>query len=363
MVFVIIALTLKIHTPKTPLIAGIKAVDWLGSLTIAGGTLMLLLGLQLGGGFRPWGSATVICLLVFAIVTLAIFAVVEWRVAHYPVLPLHLFADRSNVATLLVDFFHGIVFTQASYFLPIYFQSVLGASPLLSGVWILPFAIAVSLTAVAAGGYIKATGRYLDPIRLGLLLTVLGSGLFLYFPARSASWARLAAFQIIAGVGVGANFQPPLIALQSNVPAQDNASATASFGLVRNVASAVAVVAGSAAFAGEMGAQRDVLRRALGDRVAALLSGANAQGNLFVVGTLDAAQREVVRLAFFNALRHVWIESVCFAAAGLVACLLIRNRKLDREHVEVKTGLEGEEARRKIVEERRMREKKTGSSV
>ena len=44
---------------------GLKAVDWLGSLTIVGGTLMLLLGLEFGGVARPWDSATVICLIVF----------------------------------------------------------------------------------------------------------------------------------------------------------------------------------------------------------------------------------------------------------------------------------------------------------
>lgn len=34
---------------------------------------------------------------------------------------------------------------------------------------------------------------------------------------------------------------------------------------------------------------------------------------------------------------------VCFAAAGLLVCLLIRHKKLDKTHVEVKIGLAGEE--------------------
>ena len=359
---VIIALTLRIHTPKTPLIAGIKAVDWMGSLTIAGSTIMLLLGLQLGGAFYPWDSATVICLLVFSIVTLGVFVVVEWRVARYPILPLHLFANIANVATLLVVFCHGIVFTQGAYFLPMYFQSVLGAPALLSGVWLLPFAVSLSLMSMVTGIYIKVTGRYLDPIRLGFVLTVLGSGLWYILP-RTTSWAKIIIFQIITGIGVGANFQPPLIALQSNVPAQNNASATAAFSLMRNVASAVAVVTGSVAFSNRMSAQQDMLRSVVGDAVAGLLSGDKVQGNLFVVNTLDESQQRIIRDAFFRAMRDVWVETVCFAAAGLLACLLIPNKKLDKQHVEVKTGLEGEEARRKIAEERKMKKEKGESKV
>lgn len=37
------------HNPKTGLRDGLKAVDWFGSLSILGMTLMLLLGLEFGG--------------------------------------------------------------------------------------------------------------------------------------------------------------------------------------------------------------------------------------------------------------------------------------------------------------------------
>lgn len=191
---------------------------------------MLLLGLQLGGTTYTWDSSTVICLIVFGIVTFVVFAIVEWYFARHPILPLHLYTNISNLATLLVVFFHGVTFTQASYFLPLYFQSVLGAEPLLSGVWLLPFAISLSMSSMATGIYIKKTGRYLDCIRLGFVLSVLGSGL-LYDLPDSTAWAKIILYQIITGIGLGLNFQPPLIALQSNVSPQHNAAATASFSL------------------------------------------------------------------------------------------------------------------------------------
>lgn len=60
--FVIILFLLDIETPKTPILAGLKAIDWIGVMTITGGTIMFLLGLEYGGISFPWTSATVLSL-------------------------------------------------------------------------------------------------------------------------------------------------------------------------------------------------------------------------------------------------------------------------------------------------------------
>ncbi len=113
--FFILLFFLDLKTPRTPFIEGIKAIDWIGSLTIVGGTLMFLFGLQYGGAVFPWDSATVICLLVFGVVTWGIFGFWEWKFAKYPIMPMGLFASRTRLATLGVVFFHGFVFISGSY--------------------------------------------------------------------------------------------------------------------------------------------------------------------------------------------------------------------------------------------------------
>lgn len=358
--FAIIALSLKLQTPKTPVLAGIRAIDWVGSLAIAGGIVMFLLGLQFGGTSHPWSSAIVIGLIAGGAVTLILFGLIEWNFAHHPIIPMHLFTRVTNLAAILIGFFHGVAFTEAAYFLPLYFQSVLGVEPLLSGVILLPFVLALSVTSAAAGIYLKVTGRYIGCIRLGLVLSVLGCGLFYDLP-RSKTWSKIVLYQIIAGIGIGANFQPPLIVLQCNVSPQDNGTATASFSVVRSLASAVGVVIGSVAFANKMESQHTDLRNELGDYLADAFSGANAQANLFLVSTLNSSQRSYVRGAFLRSLQDVWIETVCFAAAGLIASLFIRNAKLDRTHTEVRTGLEGEEERHRIALEKRRKPKRSGT--
>ena len=350
---------LKLDTPKTPLLAGMKAIDWVGSLVLIGGLLMFLLGLEFGGTIYPWNSVTVICLIVFGAVTLIIFVVVERYVARYPIVPVHLYSNVSNAAILIVNLFHGIILTCTIYFLPLYCQAVLGESPLLSGVLLLPFAISMSVATVSTGTYLKKTGRYLDCIRLGFVLLVLGLGLSYDFPV-SKTWSKITVYQIISGFGVGLIFQPPLIALQSNVSPQDNAAATSSFGAVRNVASAIGVVLGSVIVANKMDAQQDMLIMALGASTANLYSGSNAQANVLLINNLNGAQQAIVRKAFWTSIRNIWILAVCFSAAGLLVSLLIRRKTLNKTHVEVKTGLAGEEERRNLVIEHRDEKRRAG---
>ena len=357
--FFIVLLLLKLETPKTSLLSGIKAIDWIGTLTLVGGLLMFLLGLSFGGTTYSWDSPAVICLIVFGIVAIGLFFIVERYVAYSPIVPIHLYSNTSNFAIILVNLCHGIVFTSCTYFLPLYCQSVLGSSPLLSGVLLLPFAGAMSIAAVGSGVYLKKTGRFLDCIRGGVVLLVLGIGLFYDLPD-GKYWPKIVLYQLVAGFGVGLLFQPPMIALQNNVPAQDNAAATASFGLVRSLASAIGVVLGNVAFSNKMNDQYDSIIDALGASAAIRFSGANAQASILTIASLSRLQQQVVDDAFYTSIKDIWIVAVCFAAVGLFVCLLIRHKKLEKTHVEVKTGLAGEAERRKILLEQRKRRQANG---
>lgn len=113
--FLLIALFLDVHNPKTKLVEGLRAIDWLGSFSILGLTLMLLLGLNFGGVTFPWDSPKVICLIVFGALMSIFFVFSELRIARYPLMPIELFRHPSNVASLLVCFMHGFVSTIISF--------------------------------------------------------------------------------------------------------------------------------------------------------------------------------------------------------------------------------------------------------
>ncbi|GAB0131878.1 hypothetical protein EsDP_00000333 [Epichloe bromicola] len=338
-VLAILLFVLKLHNPRTPAREGLMAIDWLGSLLIIGGTLMLLLGLEFGGVQHPWDSATVICLVVFGVVTVVLFVVYESRVAKYPVMPVSLFRHRTSVAAFSLSFMHAFANMGGSYWLPLYFQAVMGATSLLSGVYLLPFVLSLSFTSALTGIAIKRTGNYKLPIMIGVAIMTLGFGL-LVGVGDDRNWARIIIFQIIAGIGVGPNFQAPLIALQTNVEPRDIGVATASFGFLRQLGTSISVVAGGVIFNNQMQAQRGYLESQLDPSLASLFAGSQAAASVHVVAGLRGNDAAVVKHAYWNALQKMYILFTCAAFAGLVISLGITQRKLSKHHTEHKTGLQ-----------------------
>lgn len=107
--FILLLTFLDVHNPKTAVVDGLKAVDWFGSISILAVTLMILLGLEFGGATFPWKSPQVLCLIIIGALISGIFIFSEKRLARYPLMPLDLFKNGSNVASLLLCFLHGMV--------------------------------------------------------------------------------------------------------------------------------------------------------------------------------------------------------------------------------------------------------------
>ncbi|OAA46957.1 multidrug resistance protein fnx1 [Metarhizium rileyi] len=335
----ILIFVLKLHNPRTPVRQGLLAIDWAGSLLIIGGTLMFLFGLEFGGVQHPWASPTVVCLIVFGVVTIGLFVVYESMVAEYPVIPFSLFRHRTSVAAFALSFMHSFTFMGGSYWLPLYFQAVMGASSLLSGVYLLPFVLSLSITSASVGVVIKRTGNYKIPIMFGLTVMTLGFGLLVDL-GDDRNWAKIIIFQIIAGIGVGPNFQSPLIALQTNVEPRDIGSATASFGFLRQLGTSISVVIGGVIFNNQMQAQSSALQRELGPQLASMFDGSRAAASVHIVSTLQGHDAAVVQNAYWNALQKMYILFTCSAFVGLLLSFAIKQKKLSKDHTEHKTGLQ-----------------------
>ncbi|EHK40291.1 hypothetical protein TRIATDRAFT_302688 [Trichoderma atroviride IMI 206040] len=335
---IILIFVLKLHNPRTPIKQGLAAIDWLGNLLIIGGTLMLLFGLEFGGVQFPWDSAAVICLLIFGVVTIVLFGIYEARFAKYPVMPARLFRDRTSIAAYGVSILHAMTFISGSYWLPLYYQAVLGASSLLSGVYLLPYALSLSVLSAATGIFIKKTGNYKIPIIFGLSFMTLGFGLLIDLGA-NANWAKIIIFQIIAGIGAGPIFQSPLIALQTNVEPRDIGAATASFQFLRQLGTSTSVVIGGVIFDNEMQKQQAYLIRELGPELASKLSGAEAASSVFLVAGLKGHQRDVAKTAYWNSMQKMFIAYTCFIFLGLLISFFIKQKTLSKQHTEHKTGL------------------------
>jgi DNA repair protein RAD50 len=225
-----------------------------------------------------------------------------------------------------------------SYWLPLYYQGVLGASSLLSGVYLLPYVLSLSFVSAGAGVYIKKTGKYKLVIVSGLIVMVLGFGLFIDLEPR-ANWVKIIIFQIVAGIGVGPNFQAPLIALQTNVEPRDIGAATSCFSFIRQLGTSISVVVGGVIFNNEMESQYPKLQQELGSDLANRLSGSNAAGSVELVGSLTGEDGRVAKTAFWKSLQTMYIVYTCFAGLSLAISLMFKQVYLSKEHTEHKTGL------------------------
>ncbi|KAM0718328.1 hypothetical protein Q7P37_006660 [Cladosporium fusiforme] len=320
---------LQLQNPRTPIIAGLRAIDWLGTILVTGAAMMLQLGLQFGGTLYPWLSATVICLLVFSGIGFALFLVFETVVARSPILPVRILRDRSAVAILAVVFVHGFFYISVLYYIPLYFQVVLGASAIQAGVWMLVGALTMPVATVLSGIFMDRTGRFRPIIWVAAVFMVLTPGLFINFPAHR-SWPRLILFQFVGAVGLGPMFQAPLLALQATVGPEDTTAASSLVLFVRTIASAVGLVAGQTvlqnSFPQAPGAQSIDLR--------SLVFGSGKE-----LSALGMEEQDFVRQSIIEAFRDMWTMFAGVAALGLLASCFIKHQELSRNHVEVEAGL------------------------
>jgi hypothetical protein len=336
---------LSIESPKTPFLAGLRSIDWAGTFLIIGGTLMFLFGLEFGGINYPWKSATVICLIIFGIFVWMLAMLAEWKIAKYPIIPPRLFNEWYNILILMICYCHGFVFISGAYYLPFYFQTVLLASPILSGVYTLPMVLSLSVVSAATGIVMKKTGRYREMIVAGLFFMTLGFGLFIDLKPY-ASWPRIIIFQLIGGCGVGPNFQAPLVAFQANIRPADMATATATFGFVRQLSTSMSVVLGTVIYQNMIGQQAEKLVAAIGPERTAVISSSFAGASKDLIKSLTESQRQVVLESFTFALSRMWIFYTAVAGVGFVLSLFIVPRELSKTHTIRKTGLEEQERNR-----------------
>jgi hypothetical protein len=355
--FLLLIFFLKIETPRTPFVAGIKAIDWLGVITIVGGVVTFLLGLEAGGVTHPWNSAYPLCLIIFGVFTIAIFFLIQWKVSKYPLMPLRLFTQTTNMAALGVCYCHGFVFIGGTYYLPLYFQTVLAANPILSGVYLFPLVITLSIGSVVVGIFIKKVGRYQEPIWFGMVFMTLGFGLFIDLPDH-AVWSKLIIYQMIIGIGVGPNFQSPLIALQNHVARHDIAVATGTFGFVRQLATSMSVVLGGVIFQNVLSKKGPELTRRLGPQIAARLSSSNLESSTAFIKHLPPAQKVIADQAITSSLRTMFIFYTAIGAFGLFLSLFIKRKALSNVHEKSRTGL-AEQERVRMEERENQKQNRT----
>jgi hypothetical protein len=282
--------------------------DWIGATGVLGGAISFLLGLESGASAQhSWKSAYTLGLMISGLFILGLTFLWEWKGARQPLIPIKVLVGRSNLAALGTAFGHSMVFISYDFYLPLYFQMVLHAAPIISGVYLLALIVPLSIMSYATGLYIRKTNKYCWAARFGSVLMTVGTGLFISFGS-TTNYPKIILYQLVAGIGGGALFLSPMMALQAHLPAENIAAGLSAFTFLRNLGTAISIVVGGV-----------ILQRGLGTNT---LTAGHGGGN--PTGISDEK--------YTSSLRILWIFYTSICGVMLLASLLIVQKGTTTQH-------------------------------
>lgn len=299
-------------------------IDYLGAFLISAGIATLLLWVTFAGDKFDWASWQTAAMVGGSIVLLALAVFAESKAAE-PILPLHLFKNRTLVLSVIASIAVGIALFGTSVFLSQYMQLARGKTPTVSGLLTIPMIAGMLVSSTISGQLISRTGRYKRFMIAGA--TVLTGGLVLMGTIHyDTSFLLVGLYMVILGVGVGMLMQNLVLATQNTLDIQEVGSGTATVAFFRTLGGALGVSALGAVLAHH---STDLIVKGvakLGIDPAAL----GGTGALPDLATLPTPIRTVVEEAFGDSIADLFLIAAPIALISLVAVLFLKEVPLGR---------------------------------
>ena len=298
-------------------------VYYLGAVILAIGTTAIVLVSTWGGTEYAWRSPQIVGLGALAVVALIAFLRVEAR-AQEPILPLHIFRNRNFTLVTSLSFLAGLAMFGAITFLPLYQQTVQGASATISGLLLTPMMVGVMITSLIAGQVTTRTGRY-------KALPILGAGgmavgmYLLSMLGVNTSRVTSGLYMVVLGLGMGFLMQMTTLLAQNSVQPRDIGVASSSRLFFQQIGGSIGVSAFGAVFARRLqGALTSV-------SPGVHLATGGGQFNPATVKVLPAAVRHDVFYAITYAIQGVFLWALpgmllAFALAWFIKEVPLRGR-------------------------------------
>ena len=236
---VIALATIWTTLPNTRQGGRISDIDFMGAAVLTTATVAGLLAAGWAYEAYGWGSAITVGLLVAAGVLLVGFVVIEIRHPN-AIIPMELFRNRMYVLTGVIAVLSSAVLFSVPIYLPTFIQTSLGASAQMSGLLIMPQAIALVVMSFVAGRVVERTGRFKQLVVVGCALSGLAAFLLQTMGVGDPLW-QVALYMVIFGMGSG--LVTPLInvIVQACVRQEDTGVATSSQMYFRQIAGVIGV--------------------------------------------------------------------------------------------------------------------------
>ncbi|MET7489641.1 MDR family MFS transporter [Streptomyces sp. NPDC005538] len=215
-------------------------IDWPGVALLTAAISSVVMMATWAGTTYPWMSWQVLALAATALLASVAFVAVERRTAE-PLLPPRIFTGHRNfpLATALL-LAVGVVMFGSALYLPLFQQTVQGASATSSGLLLLPMMVPVVLASNVAGKVMSRTGRYkiFPVLGTALLATAM---LLLSTMDTTTSRTLTSCYMALLGLGLGLTMQMGTTIAQNSVELRDMGAASASTNLFRTLGGSLGV--------------------------------------------------------------------------------------------------------------------------
>ncbi|KXX75974.1 putative HC-toxin efflux carrier TOXA [Madurella mycetomatis] len=302
--------------PQTTLVDKLLHLDPVGICLTMAAIICFILGFQYAGASHPWNASEVIGLIVgFGVIAISLVA---WSayLDEYAMLTPRLFKKRALWSVCPYQFFFLGNMILLLYYLPFYFQSILGASPIQSGVNNLPMVISIAIFAVLGGVFVSMTGYPTPTMFAGAAISTIGCGL-LYTLDTNTETGKWVGYQILTGAAIAFAVQNGLNIAQASVDPEDLPAVTANLYFFQTVGGAFTVSSAQAAFVNQMLAKLPETAPGI-DGARLIATGASELWTAFTPEELPG-----IIAAYMHGLKAVFAVSIGFSAAAFLATLFI----------------------------------------
>jgi MFS family permease len=245
-----------------------------------------------------------------------LFLFAETR-ASEPIVPLHLFRNRTVSLAVVSSLLIGVAMFGATTFLSQYFQLARGESPSRAGIMTLPLIAGLAVASTVAGRIISNTGRWKAFLVVGGLFLTGGFDLMSMVRHHTPYW-QAAIFMVCVGVGLGMTMQNLVLSVQNQVRPHELGAASSLVAFFRTLGGAVGVSALGAVLSNRVA-------RYTSEGLASIGVHAPANGGgIPRLSALPAPLRAIVEDAFGHGIGNVFAYAAPAAFFALIAILFIK---------------------------------------
>lgn len=293
-------------------------IDYLGSVLLAFGVGLLILGLLSGGVQWDWLSWPSFLVFTLGVLLMAAFVWHQGRTAE-PIMPLWVFSNRvligSNLATLAL----GLISIGLVTFLPTYAQGVLGVSAIVAGFALAVMSISWPLSSSFSGWLYMGIG-FRNTALVGAIICLGASSIFVLLPEVTSIYV-VATGSFIMGAGLGLLSTPLLVGLQSVVDWNRRGVITGSNLFARQLGQTV----GAAIFGGIANASLLAWLAKAPSSIAGQLPRTIDTASQYLgngAHTLPAEAEAYLREGLFQASHQVFLALAIISLASIIALVL-----------------------------------------